>query len=194
LYLYFAMEDQFIFWVVLVIVLFIVYILSRDTLVVSDDFRILQTKISDFHFLLLKERCPIVIEDGVSDVHLLLGSCFSYMYMWWSDLSSTALWKKSMSKYIVVHNSNKTEDTSVWLAHPKESSSGTWKSSSCAYLVDLDIASHEKRKYVEIVLHPLQSVIIPCHWMWRTPDKDSVSELEINDIIYWMTACVSRVM
>jgi len=191
--MYVAMEDPWIFWLVFIVVLIVVYLLVRDAQRVSDTWRILQTPISDFHFLLLHEKCPIVIEDGVTDVHLLLSACFAYMYMWWTDLPSGSLWKQSMSKYVVVHNTHPKEDRSVWISHPKEST-GSWKSVSTGYRVDVNLETHQQRKYVEVVLHPWQSLVVPCHWLWRTPEPENIQELEINDAVYWLSGCVSRVL
>jgi hypothetical protein len=190
-------------WVVMVIVFGVAVVLVKDTQYVPDEFRILQSGFADFNPDMLKERSPLVLQDGVTDAHILLATCFRYTYLWATDIQADAgPWRKSISKYVIVHNASSSRDASVWVAHPKEMTGHGVvlrpSQGSGAFLIDTgDVSIQGERKYVEIVLHPCQSLVVPCNWGWRrNGDKDggAVREIALTDLTYAAVACVKRVM
>lgn len=179
-------------WVVVLLIVLCMAVLVRDTQRVPDEFRILQSGLADFHPDILKERCPVVIQDGVTDARILLTTCFRYQYLWATDVpAAPRAWRQSLSKYVIVHNASTTEDASVWVAHPREMQ-GSAARGATGFLVD----AGEEKKYVDIVLHPCQSLVVPCSWGWRSEGlrSEGFVELALTDLTYSAVACVRRVL
>jgi hypothetical protein len=202
-------------WILIVtaVIISMAYLMIIDASKYATEFRIMQTGLSDYHPNLLLERCPLVIQDGVTDATLLLDTCFRHTYIW-ADIIPIVNsenpynpWKCSMSKYVIVHNPYADYDLRVAVAHPDEKTKGTWRAAPghAAFLIEEDVdltatltltltltADLSAKSYVEVVLHPYQSIIIPCHWIWKA--QHGAVEVSLMDIVYKSVAAVKRVI
>lgn len=132
-------------WVILCIVL--ATVLVYDARRYRPDFQILQTSVEKLTPELIRERYPVVIEDGVSDPTLLVRHRLAWTYRWMDPPASAtgAGWVTVPSRYMVVWNGHNERDIRVRLAHPHT-------------------AKNTDPSYTEVILYPLQSIIVPVRW------------------------------
>lgn len=165
--------------------------LFRDAMRYPDEFKMLQTGIPDYTPDMLREHCPLVIQDGVVDSGILISTCMRFQFLWSTDVPSLpTFWKKSMSKFVLVHNASK-EDTIIGISHPRNSNAVTqWRALTglSAFLI---AEAENDIPRVDVVLHPWQSVIIPCNWIWRS--GQNTKETALTDLTHAAIACVTRV-
>lgn len=140
-----------IHYIVIVLIIFYLY----GYFVYPPDITILQTKLKDFHFGILLEKQPIVIEDCIKDIFSVIDSWFSTNIVQDVEFDNRHLWNINSHKYLFIYSLNNTE---VYLYPPR-------------YKI-VDDKPNENDPILAIKLKNSQSVIIPYKWNYNLKNED----------------------
>jgi hypothetical protein len=128
---------------------------------------ILQSTLQEFEFSLLLKRQPLVIEDSIKDILVVLKSWFSPNIIDDIQYDSKRVWNVNSHKYLYIYA---LQDTEVLLYAPGHS-------------VVNDIPDNSE-PVIAIKLKTAQSVIVPYRWYYNT--KNDIKLYGIHDYITYM--------
>lgn len=127
---------------------------------------IIQTSLKEFDFNLLLKRQPLVIEDTIKDVLLVINSWFSPNIIKDVMFDDKRIWNVNYHKYLYVYA---LQDTEILLC-------------SASHKVTEDLADTNEL-IIAIKLKRHQSVIIPFRWHYNIKNINSVKLYGIHDYV-----------
>jgi|TARA_Y100000389_G_scaffold204971_1_gene261437 hypothetical protein len=141
----------FIFFTIAIVSYMKVYFKKKN------DFRIIQTNVSDLHPSMLCEKYPIYIDDRIVNIEELLMSIFKYetlfkKYLRYAHINTSI---KTKCKFTLIHNNNDN-------------------------IANLYIKN--EYDYVQIKLYPYNTFVIPLHWEYKIDSECDITEL--NDFFH----------
>lgn len=128
---------------------------------------ILQSSLVDFDFNLLLNKQPLVIEDRIKDIRIVLNSWFSPNIIQDIEFDTSRTWNRNFNKYLVCYA---IDDTDIVLC-------------SCGNTVINDIAN-DTEPIINIKLKKTQCLIIPYRWYYNI--KNNVKLYGIHDYITYI--------
>lgn len=164
-----------------------------DTLRVKSDMHIIQTSLGAFKPGMLLEKYPIIIHDKVVDVKALLQLYFKYMGMWtrvhaqWDETAAYQV----LAYFSLYHNPSAEAALSLRLYHPKHARAfGLRAAPSSSHMVSTE-ANPTKAAYLEVVLHPHQTLLVPTNWLVQNVPTD-MKVFSLIGMSHWVMGKVRR--
>ena len=152
----------FIIAIILIIYMLCYYIFPKEL-------TIYQSTLSDFNFNLLYNKQPIVINDKIVDMNILLDSWFKQNFINKNEIINDK-WIINNNKYLFIHSND--DDNEIFITNAKFNNI---------------IPPTSEEKIVNIKLHKNQSIIIPFKWKYYT-EKNNYTVYGINDYITYFLA------
>ena len=152
------------------IAIFIIVLYTCCYFIFPTNISILQTNLSDFNFDLLLKKQPLVIEDNVKDILLLLKSWFSSNIIndiYYDDKRS---WNINYHKYLYMHCLNNTE---VFLYPSSNKKISNDNIDGNETIIGINIKSN-------------QGIIIPYRWYYNIKNKNDIKLYGIHDYITYI--------
>jgi len=135
---------------------------------------IIQTSLEDFDFHLLLKRQPLVIEDRVKDIIIVLTSWFSYNIIQDTEFDTKRLWNINSHKYLYCYA---LSDTEILLYPPGNNV--------------INDTLDNREPVLGIQLKASQSIIIPFRWYYNIKNIECIKLYGIHD---YVTYAIDMVM
>jgi hypothetical protein len=178
------------FLIVLIVVVQFKYVLKSPP-----DFHIIQTSLSQMNPDLFFEKQPIVIDDRIEKVDELVKTVFKFYYTNQSRVSVPSeivsdpeMFRQVLAKNIVVYNSTEEKQT-VRVLHPKHQNELQFLKlveKTYAYRLGKMTEDNSPRLGADIILHPHQTLILPCNWIYQV--NTVMEEIALYDFLYGMAS------
>ena len=130
---------------------------------------IIQSTLSEFNFNMLLERQPLVIEDTVKDIFMVLNSWFSFNIIQDIEFNQNRLWNINFHKYLYCYS---TEDTEILLYKAGNNVTNDTPDNS--------------EPVIAIKLKQKQSLIIPYRWYYNIKNINDVKLYGIHDYVTYV--------
>lgn len=127
---------------------------------------IVQTSLEDFDFHLLLKRQPLVIEDKVKDIIVVLTSWFSTNIIQDSEFDMKRIWNLNSHKYLYCYA---LSDSEILLYPPGNNV--------------VNDTPDNREPIIGIQLREMQSIIIPFRWYYNIKNNESIKLYGIHDYV-----------
>ena len=155
---------KYTYFILLIIVILIIYSLYFDH---PKSIKINQTELQHFHFNLLYEKFPIVIQDTVHNINDINKLWFKHNFVKKNETNNLFDWMKCNSKYTIVLAK---EDLEIHISNP--------------YTEFIDNKPCSNANIISIALKTNQFIIVPHKWHFITEKQCDV--FHINDIFTYI--------
>lgn len=145
------------FYITIIILILIIYIYSYY--IYTKNIIILQTTLNDFSFDLLYKKQPIVIEDRIVDINIILKNWFNLNIIYSNNLISNDFLINN-SKFLLIYS---LEDEEIIISPPNKTNDNI----------------------IAIKLYKNQSLILPFKWHYYK-EKNNFLIYEIHDYITYL--------
>ena len=155
------------------IILCIILIYVYCYFIFPDDIIILQSTLKDFEYNMLLRSQPLVIEDKVKEIIVLMKTWFKGNIIQDINFDHNRIWNINNHKYLLIYT---IEDTEVLLYQ--------------AGNTVIDDLPDNREPVLSITLKKFQSTIVPYRWYYNISNKNDVKLYGIHDYITYVIANV----
>lgn len=154
------------------IVLLIIIIYIKYDLKYNKNTQLLQFTSDKITQDILFEKSPIIIEDKINNMLDFIHTVISNEYFHKNNIKFDDIFKinKNLSTYMIIHNNNNTP-INVYISNPSNKNKFRFiKSNSNNYSISnyniTNINNINDTQFINIILHPKQSIILPKQWLF----------------------------
>ena len=154
------------------IVLLIIIIYIKYDLKYNKNTQLLQFTSDKITQDILFEKSPIIIEDKINNMLDFIHTVISNEYFHKNNIKFNDIFKinKNLSTYMIIHNNN-SAPINVYISNPSNKNKFRFiKSNSNNYSISnykiTNINNINDTQFINIILHPKQSIILPKQWLF----------------------------
>ena len=161
------MKSLIVFIILLILLIYVKYDLKYNK-----NTQLLQFTSDKITQDILFEKSPIIIEDKINNILDFIHTVISNEYFYKNNINFTDTNKinKNLATYMIIHNNN-NNPINVYISNPNNKDKFRFIKSngnnySISNYVINDINNINNTQFINIILHPKQSIILPKHWLF----------------------------